>query len=159
MRKKIRIKIILINLIATIEEILEVEEISEEIFKITWQKQEALTMIISTKAEIFKKRTNLLEITYKRWITILNKIIKTHRTQSLKQLNADILICMGHATMVINVHMHMEIMISGVETKLINMPTSHNSSNFQKGTRINKLINICSHKCRLHRIKTYLIHK
>lgn len=66
-------------------------------------------MIINLKVEIIKTRMNFQEIIFKKRIQILNKIIKTLLIQSLKQLNADILICMGLATTVINAHMHMEI--------------------------------------------------
>lgn len=159
MLPEIRIKTLFINHLTTIVEMLEVEEISEEIIKITWVDQEALTMIIYRKVKIIKKRMNILAITFRRTITILNKIIKTHQTKSLRQLSADILICMGRATMVINAHMHMEIMISEQETKQISTPASHNSSNYQKGIQTSKFINICSHRCLFHRLKIYLINK
>lgn len=65
-------------------EILEEEEISG-IFKIIWQIKWDSLIIINSK-------------------------VKIHQIQNLRQLSADISICMVHATMVINVHMHMEIM-------------------------------------------------
>lgn len=74
----------------------------------------------------------ILEITFKRLITILNKTIKTHQIKSLKQLSADILICMEPATMVTNAHMLMEIMNSEQEIKLISIPPSHNSNRNKK---------------------------
>jgi hypothetical protein len=154
-----RIKALSNNHLTTIVEMLEVEEISEEIIKITWVEPEALTMMINRKVKIIKKRMNFMEITFRSTEMILNKIIKTHQTKSLRQLSADILICMDHVTMVINAHMHMEIMISELETKLISMPASHNSSNYHKGTQISKFINICSHRCLFHRLKIYLINK
>ena len=56
--RKIRIKIILSNLLTITEETLEEEEeILEEIFKIIWLKQEVI-MIINLKAEIIKTRMN-----------------------------------------------------------------------------------------------------
>ena len=73
-----------------------------------------------------------MEITFRSTEMILNKIIKTHQTKSLRQLSADILICMEHATMVTNAHMLMEKMNSEQEIKLISIPPSHNSNRNKK---------------------------
>ena len=142
----------------TIVEMQEEEEINtEEILLTTWQKLEVVITI--TEAITIIKKMKILEITFKRLITILNKTIKTHQIKSLKQLSADILICTEHATMVTNAHMLMEIMNSEQEIKLISIPPSHNSNRNKKDIWINKFINKCSHKCLFLRLKINPLHK
>jgi hypothetical protein len=68
--QEIRIKTLSINHLTTIVEMLEVEEISEEIIKITWGEPEALTMMINRKVKIIKKRMNFMAITFRSTKTI-----------------------------------------------------------------------------------------